>query len=256
MDLGERLAGEEPVFTAWSALPDALTVEAVAATVFDAVTLDMQHGGHGEDSVLRGLAPVIAAGKHALVRIPVGRFDMASRALDYGAEAIIAPMVNSVEDARAFAAACKYPPLGERSWGPSFALARRRDPGVDWLAKANGRALAFAMIETRRAFEALDAILDVDGIDGVFVGPSDFSIAWSGGSAVNPALDDMMEAVARIAERARGAGKHAGLYLADPATAGRYGRMGYRLMAMGSDSRYIAIGVKSLVDTARASLAG
>ncbi|MDP3897082.1 MAG: aldolase/citrate lyase family protein, partial [Mesorhizobium sp.] len=110
MLLGDRLRAGEVLCTAWSGIPDALTVELVAAQGFEAVTLDMQHGGHNEDSVLRGIAPVLAAGKHAIVRIPVGRFDMASRALDFGAEAVIAPMVNSVEDARRFAASMKYPP--------------------------------------------------------------------------------------------------------------------------------------------------
>ncbi len=103
MSLESRLAAGETVCSAWSGVPDALTVEILAAQGFDAVTLDMQHGGHNEDSVLRSIVPVQRAGKPALVRIPVGRFDMASRALDMGAEAVIAPMVNSVEDARASA---------------------------------------------------------------------------------------------------------------------------------------------------------
>ena len=142
--LAARLSAGDVVFTAWSLLPDALTVEALAATAVDAVTLDMQHGGHHEDSVLRGLAPIIAAGKPGVVRIPVGRFDMASRALDFGADAVIAPMVNSVADARAFAASMKYPPVGQRSWGASFAMARRRkSDAAQWLAafqEITGRA--------------------------------------------------------------------------------------------------------------------
>src|SRR3569832_632762 len=109
MSLAKRLAAGEMIFTSWSAVPDAVTVELMAAQAFDAVTLDMQHGGHHEDSVLRGGAPVQRAGRHPVVRIPVGRFDLASRALDFGAEAVIAPMVNSVTDAKLFAASMKYP---------------------------------------------------------------------------------------------------------------------------------------------------
>ena len=126
MSLESRLAAGETVCSAWSGVPDALTVEILAAQGFDAVTLDMQHGGHNEDSVLRSIVPVQRAGKPALVRIPVGRFDMASRALDMGAEAVIAPMVNSIEDAQRFAAAMKYPPVGERSWGPTYAFSAAR----------------------------------------------------------------------------------------------------------------------------------
>jgi 4-hydroxy-2-oxoheptanedioate aldolase len=250
-----RLKAGETVFTAWSSLPDALVVEALAATRFGAVTLDMQHGGHAEDSVLRGIAPIVAAGKAAVVRIPVGRVDIASRVLDFGAEAVIAPMVNSVEDARAFAAAVKYPPLGERSWGPSFAMTRHgARSSAQWLERANGETLAFAMIETRAALEALDDILAVQGIDGVLVGPSDFSIAWTVGATIDPGLDDIMRPMADIAARARAAGKHAAIYVVEPALTGRFVAMGFRLIALGSDMRYLSLGADQLIDAAEASV--
>ena len=255
MTLAARLAAGETVFTAWSSLPDALVVEALADTVMDAVTLDMQHGGHHEDSVLRGLAAIIAAGKPGLVRIPVGRFDMASRALDFGAQAVIAPMVNSLDDARAFATAMKYPPVGQRSWGPSFAMPRLKGGEArDWMRWSDTHTLALAMIETREALAVLDDILAVPGIDGVLVGPSDFSIAWTDGETVDPSLADMMEAIGHIAARARAAGKHAAIYVVDPALVGRYAGMGYRLIALGGEGRYMELGAASLLDAARASM--
>lgn len=254
MTLAERLSAGKTVFTAWSALPDALVAEALAATDMDAVTLDMQHGGHHEDSVVRSLGPIIAAGKPGLVRIPVGRFDMASRALDFGADAVIAPMVNSIEDARAFATAMKYPPLGQRSWGPSFAMPRRGNTNAgDWLRDANHQTLAFAMIETREALAIVDDILAVPGIDGVFVGPSDFSIAWTNGQKMDPALEDMMDVIAHIGARAMAANKYAGIYVVDPALVGRFSDMGYRLVALGGEHRYMALGAASLLEAARAS---
>lgn len=256
MTLRKRMDAGELVFSAWSGIPDALTVEAVAGLSFDAVTLDMQHGAHHEDSVARGLAPIIAAGAHAIVRIPVGRFDMASRALDFGAEAVIAPMVNSLEDARAFAAAMKYPPTGERSWGPGLAMPRRgASDSRQWLGSSNQRTLAFAMIETRAALASLDAILAVDGIDGIFVGPSDFSIAWTEGATIDPSLPDMMNAIADIARRTLAARKLAAIYVVDPALVGRYAGMGFRLIAIGPEARYMAIGAETLLKAARASLA-
>ena len=255
MSLGLRLAAGETLCTAWSGIPDALTVEVVAGQGFDAVTLDMQHGGHHEDSVLRGVVPVLRAGKHAIVRIPVGRFDMASRALDFGAEAVIAPMINSVEDARRFAAAMKYPPVGERSWGPTYAAPRARAADFqDWLHNANQRTVSFAMIETRAALDALDGILATPGIDGVFVGPSDFSIAWSNGVTINPGLESMMETVEQIAMRARRAGKHAAIYLVDPALAGRFVAMGFGLLAMGSEHKLVQLGADSLLNAVKASI--
>ena len=160
MTLAERLRADETLFTAWSAIPDPLVAEFLARTAFDAVTLDMQHGCHSTESVMRGVAAVTLAGKPAIVRIPVGRFEMASRALDFGATAVIAPMVNSLADARAFAGSMKYPPLGERSWGPTRVLALKGIPDSQaYLASANRETLAIAMIETQAALAALDDII-------------------------------------------------------------------------------------------------
>lgn len=255
MTLSARLAAGETVLSAWSGIPDALTVEALASTDFDAVTLDMQHGGHTEDSILRSLKPVISARKPGIVRIPVGRFDMASRALDFGADAVIAPMINSIEDARAFAAAVKYPPIGLRSWGAGYAMDRReqRDP-TNWLANANMDTLAFAMIETREAFAIAKDILAVPGIDGVFVGPSDFSIAWSNGKLIDHTLEDMMGAIAEIASLAEQAGKHAAIYVVDAPMVARYVSMGYRYLAIGSDHAFIRAGSTAFLTAARNSL--
>lgn len=255
MTLSGRLTAGETVFTAWSGIPDSLTIEALTDTPLDAVTLDMQHGGHHEDSVLRGIAPVIASGKPALVRIPVGRFDMASRALDFGADAVIAPMVNSLDDARAFAASMKYPPVGQRSWGAGFAMSRKARPHAqEWLASSNAATLGFAMIETREALAIVDDILAVPGIDGVFVGPADFSIAWTGGAAVDPGLEEMMAAIGHIASRAASAGKHAAIYVVDPKLVGRFVGMGFRLIALGTEQRYMTMGATALLDEARASI--
>jgi len=255
MSLRTRLEADETLISAWSGVPDALTVEIVAKQGFDCVTLDMQHGGHNEDSVLRSIAPVLAADKPAIVRIPVGRFDMASRALDFGAEAVIAPMINSVADARAFAESMKYPPLGGRSWGPTYAFPRHgKGDHAEWLATSNQRTLAFAMIETRAALDALDGILATPGIDGIFLGPSDFSIAWTGGSKVDSTLEDMMETVGAVATRARGAGKHCAIYIIDPKMAGRAVKMGYRLLAGCSEHALIALGAKTLIGNIREAI--
>lgn len=253
MKLAERLINGETLYTAWSAIPESLTVDAVASTGFDAVTLDMQHGGHDEASVLRGIPAIVRHGKPALVRVPVGRFDMASRALDFGAEAVIAPMINSIRDAKAFSAAMKYPPVGERSWGPTRAVSlHHQNAGCAYLREANAKTLAFAMIETRQAWSLIEKIVSADGIDGVFVGPSDFSIAWSNGDSVNPGLEDMMEAISQIAAIAAKAGKLAAIYAVDPKICRRYRDMGYRLFAIGNEARYMADGVNSILESAKA----
>lgn len=256
MRLADRLAAGDTVLSAWSSLPDPLTIEAVAAAPLDAVTLDGQHGGHTEDAVLRAIGPVMARGKPLIVRIPVGRNDMASRVLDFGAEAVIAPMINSVADARAFAAAMKYPPVGERSWGAPRAQHFHGMANRDrWFAEANGLSLAFAMIETRAAVAALDGILATPGIDGVFVGPGDLSISLTGGRGIDPAMADMMPVIADIGRRAVAAGKHAAIYLHDASLAGRYHKDGFRFFALTGDTHYIAMGAKAQADAARASIA-
>jgi 4-hydroxy-2-oxoheptanedioate aldolase len=252
--LRPRLQGGETLFTAWNTIPDALVAEFVARAGFDAVTLDTQHGNLSTESVMRGIAAVTLAGKPAMVRIPVGRFEMASRALDFGACGVIAPMVNSVADAKAFAAAMKFPPLGERSWGPTRVLALHGIASPQtYLETANRDTLAIAMIETRAAQAALDDILAVDGIDGVFVGPSDFSIALSGGAKVDANNPEMLQAATEIAERTTRAGKIP-CTLAITGEAGRRARdQGFRLIALGSDINYLTAGANAVVNTARAS---
>src|SRR5688500_11881877 len=119
--LPDRLRDGSPAFSAWCGMPEPSIAGVLAREAFDAVALDMQHGAIDFAATVRAIPLVAAAGKPAIVRIPVGDFPTASRLLDAGASAIIAPMVNTVDDARRFGAFMKYPPLGERSWGPHAA---------------------------------------------------------------------------------------------------------------------------------------
>ncbi|MBN9000179.1 MAG: 2,4-dihydroxyhept-2-ene-1,7-dioic acid aldolase [Rhizobiales bacterium] len=240
-------------YSAWIGTPEELVAEAAARAGFDCVALDMQHGLHDPVSVMRGIAAVALAGKPTLVRVPVGDFAMASRALDMGAAAVIAPMINSVEDARAFARAVKYPPVGERSWGAGRAiqLAGIADPSA-YLRGANDATLAFAMIETREAVAALDDILAVPGIDGVFIGPSDLSIALSGGASVDPLRADNAAALAAILARVKAAGKLGATYAITGAQARGYRELGFHLVAMGTDGTYLRIGASAMLREATA----
>lgn len=253
MSFRARLEAGETLFTAWSAIPDPLVAEALARSAYDLVTLDMQHGGHTTDSMLRGIGAVTLAGKPAIVRVPVGRNDVASRALDFGASAVVAPMVNSREDARAFAAAMKYPPMGERSWGPlrPMALHGYADPQA-YLHAANHDTLAIAMIETRAAVDALDEMLELEGIDGVFVGPSDFSIALSDGGRVDPDNPEMLKAAEAVAMRTRDTGKLACAFALSAESARRFSDMGFRLIALGLDAECLTQGAAALFAGLRA----
>ena len=234
--------------TAWIGMPGRHWVEAIAAAPFDAVTLDMQHGTHGEEGALAAIGSVAMLGKPALLRIPVGRFDLASRALDAGAHAVIAPMINTVEDARAFAAHMKYPPLGQRSYGPTVAVRTLGLAGAgDYVPGANADTLAIAMIETREAYEALDDILGVPGIDGVFMGPADFSVSIQGGGMPKPFGDETLGMIEDIATRARAKEKLAAAFAHTPDAANRAHALGYRLIAAGLDAMYLRQGIDPML---------
>ena len=246
--LADALRSGKTIMSGWVTLPDPLISELVGRSDFDAVTLDVQHGLHDTNSVIRSIGGVALAGKPTIVRLAVDDFAMASRALDFGAEAVIAPMINSVDDARRLVAAAKYPPLGERSWGPARAMALS---GVDdistHLATSNRSTLALAMIETRTALESLDDILAVNGLDGVFVGPSDLSVTLSDGARIAPS-DSFIDAPIRdIAARTNAAGKIAGAFAPNGERARFYKDVGYRFIALTSDQAYLARGISALL---------
>lgn len=236
-DLAVRLRGGEVVLTAWSTAFTAPGVMAeLAAAGYPAITFDMQHGVHNIATLADAIPRVVAHGTAPIVRVPVGDFASASRAVDYGATAVIAPMIDSAEDARRFVSHVKYLPLGQRSWGPaaSMRLAGVSDPGV-WLAGANDATLAFAMIESRPALDALDDILRVPGLDGVFIGPADLSIALTNGARFAPSAEETQETAARVAAKAVAAGKLAGAFAVSTADAKRAAAAGFRLIALGVD---------------------
>ncbi|WP_334175306.1 aldolase/citrate lyase family protein [Pseudoxanthobacter sp.] len=236
-DLARRLRAGEVVQTAWSiSLTEPAALTELAAAGYPAVTFDMQHGIHDVGSIAAAIPQVVAAGAAPVVRIPVGAYPVASRVLDFGAVAVIAPMIESAAQAAAFVQQAKYPPVGQRSWGAASAmrLAGVADPAV-WLQKANDIVLTFAMIESRPALEALPEILAVPGLDGVFVGPADLSIALSNGSRFAPSSDETQATVAGIATRARAAGRIAGAFAVSAADAQRAKAAGFSFIALGVD---------------------
>ncbi len=233
--LAHGLSAGSSVLSAWIGVNDATIADALARESFDAVTLDMQHGGVDFVGATRTIVAVALAGKPTIVRVPVGDFACASRLVDAGAAAVIAPMINGADDARRFAEFMKFPPLGRRSWGPRAALALSGLIGPAYFHSANATTLAIAMIETREALGALDEILTTPGIDGVFVGPSDLSIALSGGAAVDPHGAEVEAALSRVVDRARAHGKFAGLFCFDGAHAKAALARGFSLCSVSTD---------------------
>ncbi|MDR3494052.1 MAG: aldolase/citrate lyase family protein [Ancalomicrobiaceae bacterium] len=249
--LAESLRAGETTFLGWLCTPSAVIADMVARTGFGAVNIDMQHGWHDAASVHDTIHAVIAAGKPAVVRIAVGDFAFASRAVDMGAEAVIAPMINTAADAAALVDAVKYPPVGKRSWGPGRAMAlggfADAQAYIDW---AGTETLAIAMIETPEAVKNLEAILAVPGIDGIFVGPSDLSLTMSNGAFVDGRSLLIVDTVAHILATTVRHGKIPTMFAVGPAHAKAVAAAGYRLVAIGSDQDYIAQGCADLIAAA------
>ena len=240
--LAARLRAGETVHSGWCALGAPIVAELVARAGFSAVTLDQQHGLYTMDTTLAGIAMVHAAGSAPLVRVPLGDVAVVSRVLDFGAEGVVAPMINTPEDARRFASAAKYPPIGERSFGPLRALILNNMEGGDYVKQANDVVVTIAMVETRQALDNLDAILATPGIDAVFLGPSDLSLALSDGKTLDPHSGDVNAAVDQIAAAAKKAGKIAGAYAANAERANELAARGYRFLGIASDTAFVRAG--------------
>jgi 4-hydroxy-2-oxoheptanedioate aldolase len=238
--LARRLASGETVYTGWCALPAPIVAETIAREGFNTVTIDQQHGLWGTEATVNAVLAIRAAGAAPVVRIPLGAFAVASRSLDFGAEGIIAPMINTVADANAFVSATKYPPLGERSWGPTRAMTVAGIGDMKtYLRDANENIVTLAMIETKTAMANLDAIAAVPGIDVLFVGPSDLSIGLSDGAEFDPHSATVDAALDKIIAACRKAGKIAGLYCVNADRAVACAKRGIRFLAVGSDLGFL-----------------
>jgi 4-hydroxy-2-oxoheptanedioate aldolase len=163
---------------------------------------------------------------------------------------VIAPMINNVELARRFVAATKYPPLGERSWGPARAATLSGIADLkDYFRGANDMTLALAMIETREAIDNVGAIAGTDGIDGLFVGPFDLSVALSNGAVLDPFSKEVESALDVILDAAKTHKKIPGIFCANAEIALAAAKRGFRFVAIGSDLAYLRAGVAAQLKT-------
>ncbi len=241
--LARRLKAGETIYTGWCGLPYPLVTEILAREGFAAVTIDGQHGLWDTASIVAAVAAVRQGGAAPIVRVPVGGFASISRALDFGAEGIIAPMINTPEDARALAAFAKFPPIGERSWGPHRAttLAGLTDQSI-YLREANDHIVTLAMIETRTALQNFDAIIATPGIDGFFLGPSDLSIALSDGKILDPLSKDVERELDNLIAATQRAKKISGAYCHSAERAAALAKRGVKFLAVSSDLAMLRAG--------------
>jgi 4-hydroxy-2-oxoheptanedioate aldolase len=239
------------VLNGWCVIGDPFAAEIMAAQGFDSLTVDMQHGALDYSHLLPMLQAVRASGVTPLVRVPWRDPAAVMKALDAGALGIICPMVNSAAEAAEFASYMRYPPQGQRSWGPTRASVAMGGYSV----AANDEVLAIAMIETARGVENLEEIVATPGIDGIYVGPADLTLA-SQGRRLAPGFDreepEMVDLIRRILSACKGAGLRACLHCGTPDYAAKAAGWGFDLVTVRDDSAYLAAGAGATVARWRA----
>ncbi len=197
------------IINGWLAIPSSYSAEIFGHQGYDAVTVDLQHGMIDFASALSMLQALSATPAVPLVRVADNDPAQIMRMLDAGAYGIICPMISTPEEARRFVAACRYPPLGNRSFGPARGLLYG---GADYPQHANDEILTLAMIETREGLANLDAILTTEGLDGVFIGPNDLSLTLTGSASAESRHPEMLAAVERVVSQCRQRQKIAGIF--------------------------------------------
>lgn len=235
----------------WLSIASPFVAEILAAQGYDSLTVDLQHGALDYAALVPMLQAMRASGVTPLARVPWNEPGIIMKALDAGALGIICPMVNTAEEAAAFAAAMRYPPRGTRSFGPTRAVFAH---GADYAGRANDTVLAFAMIETAQGMANLDAIAAVDGIDALYIGPSDLTLGLTGGRLA-PAFDreepEMLEAIHAIREAAKSNGKRAVLHCGSAAYAAKALGWGFDMVTLPNDVRLLAGAAAAAVREAR-----
>lgn len=230
-DLFRQAAKERrTLFNAWLMLNSPFVVELVGAAGWDCITIDQQHGMGGNEALVSCLTAAKASGLPAIVRVANNDPGLVGRALDAGAQGIMCPLINDVEEAERFVRSVKYPPRGLRSWGPYRA---RLGHEGDYFTTANAATIACPQIETKGALDQLDAILSLDGVDMVCFGPNDLSVALTG--RLDIWAKEVQEAMTLVLKKAREKSVMTLIFANDVAFAKPRIEEGWDIVAVGTD---------------------
>ena len=228
-----RWAADEAAIAAWLLLEGPASAETLATAGFDAVVVDLQHGHatlHDLPHVLRALQAMPAV---PFVRAAWNDPAELMRVLDLGARGVICPMVGSRPEAEAFVSACRYPPAGTRSYGPIHAALSQ---GTEQATRANAQVLLFAMIETRAGLENLDEIAATPGLDGLFVGPADLSLAMGLETFAELTDPTLLETLDTIVDVSNSHSITAGIHAPFPPRAAEMAARGFRFVSCAVDA--------------------
>jgi 4-hydroxy-2-oxoheptanedioate aldolase len=238
--LHSHFASGAKAVNGWCALPSPVTAEIMGRQGFDLMTVDLQHGLIDYQMALTMLQVLQGLTAPVMVRVPWNEPGIIAKCLDAGFAGVICPMVNTVEDARRLVQSSRYAPLGARSFGPTRANLVH---GAGYAKAANSTVLVLAMIDTREALANLDAILAVEGIDGVYVGPSDLGLSLGCEPTLEPTDPQVLAAIETIAARSKAAGRIAGVHTGSPDMIRRMFAQGYDFASLLTDARIFATAI-------------
>jgi 4-hydroxy-2-oxoheptanedioate aldolase len=227
----------------WSSLASSIAAELVADAGFDWILFDSEHSPNEVPGLLTQLQAAARGTASAIVRPAWNDAVLIKRVLDIGAQSILVPYVQNAEEARRAVAAVRYPPAGMRGVAAA-SRASRYGRVKDYLKNADSEICLLVQVETRQALDELEAIAAVDGVDGVFIGPSDLSASF--GHIGNPQHAEVQAALQRSVERLKAAGKPAGILTLSEDEARRYIGWGYTFVAVGSDIGLLGRGADAL----------
>jgi 4-hydroxy-2-oxoheptanedioate aldolase len=240
-----------PVINGWLSIGDAFCAEIMAEQGYDALTVDLQHGLGDHRAAVAMFQAIRASGVVPLARAPWLDPAAIMKLVDAGALGIVCPMIETAEEAARFVSYLRYPPLGMRSFGPTRAVF---SAGPNYGEEADDNILAFAMIETPRGWDALEAIAETPGLDGLYIGPADLSLALTGRThrlGFDREEPELVAAIDRIRDVAHRAGLRAALHCGSPEYAARAIDRGFDLVTVTNDVRLLASAAAASVATTK-----
>jgi 4-hydroxy-2-oxoheptanedioate aldolase len=245
-------ASRRAAINGWLHSPSPWTAEVMAHQGYDSLTVDLEHGLIDFQVAVTMLQAISTTAVVPLARVPWNEPGIIMKMLDAGAYGIICPMVETAEDCERFVGACRYHPRGYRSLGPTRA---KLYAGADYEQHANQEVLALAMVETERALGNIDAIADVPGLDGIYVGPGDLSLSLGLKKRLDNDEAAFLAAIDGIVAACERRGIVAGIHTVAPAYAASMVERGFRLVTVGSDTTLLSAMARQSVDSVRQAMA-
>ena len=241
--LREIIKSGKAIINGWLQIPNSFSAEVMAKQGWDSLTIDMQHGVVDYPNALQMLQAISTTETTPLARVNWNEPGQIMKILDAGCYGVICPMISNKEQAEKFVQACMYPPKGFRSFGPTRGFMYG---GSDYVDHANDEILKLAMIETKEALEGLDKIMSTPGLDGIYIGPGDLSLAT--GEKVGfdrPPEHPIYEKIVNILKHAKKHNLVAGIHNVSAEYAQKMIELGFHIVTVGSDKIFMDDGAKS-----------